>query len=235
MDEDNVLDFNFWPSFADLMLSLVLILVLVLFLVTAAISIGTVNLNEVNQNQHKMIEEISNSYNTKAVEMGKDSKTFGISTNGSSNYDIRIKNEPTLQRITFSDKILFKTGDYQLNETGKKVLTNVGVAIKNRLENIERIQIEGHADNVPVNITNVQLAANRAIAVFNFLKDTEDIKIDPAKHLMSVTSFGEFNSVQRNESTSKEQYDINQLDKDNESEDKRSRNRRIELLLFYRR
>ena len=39
--EDNTLDFNFWPSFSDLMLTLVLILVIVVFAVIAAFSIGT--------------------------------------------------------------------------------------------------------------------------------------------------------------------------------------------------
>ena len=45
--EENTLDFNFWPSFADLMLILVLILVIVVFVVIAVISAGTVDLRTV--------------------------------------------------------------------------------------------------------------------------------------------------------------------------------------------
>ena len=41
--EEDTLDFNFWPSFADLMLTLVLILVIIVFVVIAVISAGTVD------------------------------------------------------------------------------------------------------------------------------------------------------------------------------------------------
>ena len=52
--EDNTLDFNFWPSFSDLMLTLVLILVIVVFAVIAAFSIGTDDLkSRTDRNERK--------------------------------------------------------------------------------------------------------------------------------------------------------------------------------------
>ena len=55
--EDNTLDFNFWPSFSDLMLTLVLILVIVVFAVIAAFSIGTDGLREeLTKTKEKMAE-----------------------------------------------------------------------------------------------------------------------------------------------------------------------------------
>lgn len=58
-DDENVLDFNFWPSFADLMLALVLILVLVVFLIRSIITVGTINLKHVQQNQMNMVQAVA--------------------------------------------------------------------------------------------------------------------------------------------------------------------------------
>lgn len=235
MEDEGELDFNFWPSFADLMLSLVLILVLVLFLVMAVISTGTVNLKAVRQNQQDMVKEIADSYGTKAVELRPD--VVGIWTTGGTEPDIRIKNEPTFQQITFSEGVLFPPDEYILNDSGRRVLKSVGGAIKNRLGSIERIQIEGHADreHTKRHGSNVRLAALRAIEVFGFLQDPKGLNIDPSRHLMSATSFGEFNPVQRAQGEGPSGYDSDRLTQDNDTKEKRGRNRRIELLLFYRR
>ncbi len=230
MEERTILDFNFWPSFADLMLALVLILVLVLFVVVAVITVGTVNLGEVQRNQKNMIEAIARSYGTEPSMLDKE--VFGISSQHNGAYDIEIRNEPTLQRITFSDRILFSPDDYQINPQGQAVLKTVGDTLKQQLSMIEQIQIQGHADTNPTRFkSNVYLASWRAIEVFKFLQDT--IGIDPAEHLMSATSFGEFYPVQRAQKTSK--YNRTQLIEDNSTAELKSKNRRIELLLFYKR
>jgi len=67
--------------------------------------------------------------------------------------------------------------------------------------------------------------------VFEFLKDK--VGIQPAEHLMSVTSFGEYQSVQR--SAQDKSYTVDRLLADNINDDLRRRNRRIELVLIYRR
>src|ERR1700716_3695311 len=99
-EENDILNFNFWPSFADLMLSLVFILVLILFLVTIVITAGTVNLGVVQRNQQNMIGEIAGAYQTEPVQLRPD--VFGISTeHDRETQEVIIRNEPTLQRITF--------------------------------------------------------------------------------------------------------------------------------------
>lgn len=229
MKHESTLDFNFWPSFADLMLALVLILVLVLFLVIAIISVGTVNLSHVERNQDDMIEKIASGYGSKAEKLADH--LYGISINQSGNYDIVVKNEPALQRITFSDNILFLPDDDQLNETGQRVLLVVGESLKQQLPLVREIQIQGHADTgKTVRFrSNVYLASSRAISVYTFLQHT--VGIDPARHLMSANSFGEFKPIQRSEDDNT--YGWQKIETNNSSLELKSKNRRIELLLFY--
>ena len=107
----------------------------------------------------------------------------------------------------------------------------VGNKIKSNLDNIREIQIQGHADPDPPSLpSNLHLAAWRAIEVFNFLQ--EQVPIDPAIHLMSATSFGEFKPVQR--SIQDRFYNLDKLEMHNGTDELKAQNRRIEILLFYR-
>ncbi|MCI0489786.1 MAG: OmpA family protein [Blastocatellia bacterium] len=229
MEEDNALDFTFWPSFADLMLALVLILALVLFLVTAVIAAGTVNLSEVQKTQADMVNEIARSFDGKIINLDKD--RFGISLTSETKPDLIILNEPTLQRITFSDNILFRPDDDRLNDRGVEVLMKVGQALKQQISHIREIQIQGHADTDSTKryASNTHLAALRAIRVFKFLQ--EKVGINPAEYPMSATSFGEFKPVQRQDDG---QYTEDNLREHNSTTEMKNRNRRIEMLLFYR-
>jgi flagellar motor protein MotB len=231
MDEENILDFNFWPSFSDLMLSLVLILVLVLFLVSAVLNVGTVNLSHVEKNQKEFIATIGSAFGVSPEKSEKEKELYIISVSPGIEGDIFIKNEPTVQKITFSGNILFPPDEVELNDRGRKVLSMVGDILSKNLKLIREIQIQGHADPLPTKYgTNMLLASNRAISVFNYLKDV--LKIDPAQHLMSITSFGEYKPVQR--SDDEKNYNWETIEKiDNKTDELKSRNRRIELLLFY--
>ena len=232
--EDNTLDFNFWPSFSDLMLTLVLILIIVVFAVIAAISIGSVDLEEVEEKQVAMIQAIAAEYGVEPQEQEPGTGFFiiPIHLEDGGYTEILVKNEPTIQRYSFSDRILFEPDEYYLNEDGKKTLFNVGKQIKRNLNNIREIQIQGHADpDQPAFFpSNLHLAASRAIEVYTFLQ--EQIQIDPARHLMSATSFGEYKPVQR--SIEDNTYTPEKLEIHNETKELKARNRRMEILLFYR-
>jgi len=231
MQDEDLLTFNFWPSFADMMLALVLVLCLVLFLISASIAIGTVNLREVETNQVKLINAIASDYKVESHKLSES--TYGIYFQGHQEPDIEIHNDLNLQRITFSDKVLFEPDHTELKPEGEQVLRVVGSKLRDQMQLIREIQIQGHADTVPSKrfASNVELAANRAIAVFEFLKDK--VGIQPAEHLMSVTSFGEYQSIPR--SGQDQPYTIDRLLADNGNDDLRRRNRRIELVLIYRR
>lgn len=230
MQDEDLLTFNFWPSFADMMLALVLVLCLVLFLISATIAIGTVNLREVETNQVSLINSIASDYKVEPRKLSES--TYGIFIGSHRDPDIEIHNDLNLQRITFSDKVLFEPDHTELKPEGEQVLRVVGSKLRDQLKLIREIQIQGHADIVPSKRypSNVELAANRAIAVFDFLKDK--VGIQPAEHLMSVTSFGEYKSVQRSDDIL---YTQEKLNADNFSEELKRRNRRIEMVLIYRR
>ncbi|MBF0539812.1 MAG: hypothetical protein HQL03_16345, partial [Nitrospirae bacterium] len=57
--QEDFSSFNFWPSFADMMLSVVLILVLVIFLVLTVLAAGSVNLKGVGRNQMEFINKLA--------------------------------------------------------------------------------------------------------------------------------------------------------------------------------
>jgi flagellar motor protein MotB len=232
MKDEDVLDFNFWPSFADLMLSLVLILVLVVFIVRAVIAAGTINLRHVQQNQMNMVQAIAAEYGVEPKEKSNNLFAIPIQLEGGKYSEILIRNEPTIQRFSFRDRILFPSNEHKLSEDGQETLNIVGREIKRQLSVIREIQIQGHADTDATYKfrSNLELAALRAIEVFNFLQHT--VGIDPAEHLMSATSFGEFKPVQR--SDDENNYDGKKLSKHNSSEELKNQNRRIEILLFYR-
>ena len=263
--EDNTLDFNFWPSFSDLMLTLVLILVIVVFAVIAAFSIGTDGLRaeltetkekmaeieeeqkeiaeaiaEVEKKQEAIIREIADAYEVEWEDVYKwedeESKTnsfeIPIYLENGDYTEILIRNEATLQRYSFSDRILFEPDRYDLKEEGKRTLRVVGRKIQNNLKGIKEIQIQGHADPDPPAYvpSNLHLAALRAIEVYKFLQ--RSIRVDPAKHLMSATSFGEYKPVRR--STDDRTYNRQKLRQHNRTRALKAKNRRIEILLFYR-
>lgn len=229
MDEEEILDFNFWPSFSDLMLALVLVLCLVLFLVLTVITVGTVNLKQVQDSQMSMINQIANRYRVQPKRI--DDHTFAISSDDSSRYDIRIENDLNQQRIAFSDKILFLPDEIIINAKGQEVLTAVGQNLRTQLGSIKEIQIQGHADTNKTRYgLNSRLAAERAIAVLEFFRTT--VGIDPASHLMSATSFGEYRPVGRSERDST--YTWAKVLHENATDSQRSQNRRIELVLIYR-
>jgi flagellar motor protein MotB len=230
MDDDDVLDLNFWPSFADMMLALVLILVLILFVVTVVLKAGTEPLGQIKNNQREVVRAIAAFYGGREKEIERD--RFAIYITSQDQPDLLIRNESRLQTITFSDHVLFRPDDTKLNPQGVEVLRNVGKTLKDQLSLIKEIQIQGHADpdltkRFP---SNTHLAALRAIEVFGFLQEV--VGIDPAAHLMSATSFGEFKPVAR--SGADIQYDKDKLGLDNATPESKARNRRIELLLFYR-
>lgn len=233
MEDENLIGFNFWPAFADMMLALVLVLCLVLFLVSAVLTAGTVNLKEVEVNQMSMINAIGADYRVPPRKLADS--VYGIFIRGAKEPDIEVHNDLNSQRITFSDRILFEPDHTNIKPEGEQVLTVVGAKLREQLSLFREIQIQGHADTLPSKRygSNVELAANRAIAVFNLLRDENKVGINPAEHLMSVTSFGEYKAVRRG--TGDPGYNADKLLEDNGSEELRRRNRRIELVLIYRR
>ena len=110
--------------------------------------------------------------------------------------DIEIKVEKSAVFISISDKMLFKTGSYDVNDQAMTVLGKVAQVLNSRPE-IEFL-VEGHTDNVPIKnnciADNWDLSTKRATAVVRLLQN--QFKIDPKR--MTAGGRGEFLPVAAN-------------------------------------
>ena len=112
--------------------------------------------------------------------------------------DINIKVDKGVVYIDISDKLLFKSGKYELTSQAKTVLGKVAAVLKNQPE-IE-FMVEGHTDNVAyrsgVLLDNWDLSVKRATSVVRILQ--KDYGLDPKK--MAASGRGEYNPVAENNS-----------------------------------
>jgi chemotaxis protein MotB len=111
--------------------------------------------------------------------------------------DINIKVDKGVVYIDISDKLLFKSGSYDVADKAKEVLGKVALVLKNQPE-IE-FMVEGHTDNVTykgngVLTDNWDLSVKRATAVVRILKDQYGIA--PSK--ITAAGRGEFLPVADN-------------------------------------
>jgi chemotaxis protein MotB len=112
-------------------------------------------------------------------------------------------------RIMLSSPILFDSGRSELKTSSYPIMHEVAALIKD-IPN--RIVIEGHTDNQPVNTSefksNWELSAARAFSVVRYFIEKE--KLDPER--LAGLGYGEYRPLLAND-----------------SEDNRSKNRRVEV------
>jgi len=116
--------------------------------------------------------------------------------------------------VNMVDSILFDSGKAEVKKGGLEILGKVISILKDVSD--KAIRIEGHTDNVQISRalakrypTNWELSAARAINVARYLQDQG---IDPAN--LSAVAYGEWKPVA-----------------DNDTEEGRAKNRRIEIIL----
>jgi chemotaxis protein MotB len=111
--------------------------------------------------------------------------------------DINIKVDKGVVYIDISDKLLFKSGHYQVTENAKEVLGKVAQVLKNQPD-IE-FMVEGHTDNVGfsngVLVDNWDLSVKRATSVIRILQNQYGI---PPAH-MTAAGRSEFMPVETND------------------------------------
>lgn len=231
---NNDFDFNFWPSFTDLMLSLVLVVLIILGAVSKGNATGDEDIKKAKLHQDKICEEIKNELasNRYIVEYARDTNAEDTTNKRiKSSADIFIINKLDRQTITFSDRVLFDVGQSVLKKDAYDVLNCIGPIIKGNLKNIGEIQIQGHADTSPsLYKDNLVLASERAITVYNYLKN--NVGIDPSQYLMSATTFGEYKPVGREAGIG--EFNKTKLYEANSTTVLKAKNRRIEIVLFYK-
>lgn len=112
--------------------------------------------------------------------------------------DINVKVDKGVVYIDISDKLLFKSGSYDVTDQAKTVLGKVALVLKNQPD-IE-FMVEGHTDNIPFTrgmlIDNWDLSVKRATSVVRILQN--QYGLDPAK--MAAAGRGEYKPITVNES-----------------------------------
>lgn len=108
----------------------------------------------------------------------KDSVTLAIVTSlkkevGINDPDIEINVEKGVVFISIADKLLFKSGSYNVTERAKEVLGKVAVVINGKPD--FEAMVEAHTDNVPYNrpplLDNWDLSVKRATSVIRVLEE----------------------------------------------------------------
>lgn len=112
--------------------------------------------------------------------------------------DINIKVDKGVVYIDISDKLLFKSGKYEVTSQAKTVLGKVAAVLKAQPD-IE-FMVEGHTDNVPyrsgILLDNWDLSVKRATAIVRILQN--QYGLDPAK--MAASGRGEYKPIVANDS-----------------------------------
>jgi flagellar motor protein MotB len=202
---------NVWPAFTDVSIAMLLIFLFFLF-----------------------IQFVSNSKLILKMQMEKKQETIEIAFKKRFANEIRqgiisIERDGNLQRFMFSDRILFNTDKAKLRPLGRMTLTAVGRLLQQHKTDAEgqrlyqSIQIEGHTDNVPIispDRSNWELSSDRAIAVLRLFVD--HIGIDP--RTTKATGYAEFRPAAG---------DSSNIKRANNTQTKRAKNRRIEIVLVY--
>jgi chemotaxis protein MotB len=102
--------------------------------------------------------------------------------------DINIKVDKGVVFIDISDKLLFKSGSYDVTDKAKDVLGKVALVLKNQ-PNME-FMVEGHTDNVPFKrgdlIDNWDLSVKRSTTIVRLLQS--QYGLDPSKMIAAGRS-----------------------------------------------
>ncbi|TDH27953.1 hypothetical protein EXU57_05675 [Segetibacter sp. 3557_3] len=111
--------------------------------------------------------------------------------------DIEIKVEKSAVYISISDKLLFKSGSFDVADQAQTVLGKVAQVLNSKPD-IEFL-VEGHTDNVPIKnnciVDNWDLSAKRATAIVRILQN--QYKIEPRR--MTAGGRSEYVPLQGNE------------------------------------
>jgi chemotaxis protein MotB len=103
--------------------------------------------------------------------------------------DIEISVEKGVVFISISDKLLFRSGSYNVTNAAKQVLGKVAQVVNNKPD--FEFMVEGHTDNVPyrsgVLLDNWDLSVKRATSVVRILQN--DFGVDPARMTAAGRSY----------------------------------------------
>ncbi len=124
----------------------------------------------------------------------KDSVTLALVSSlkgsvGLNDPDIEINVEKGVVYISIADKLLFKSGSYNVTERAKEILAKVAKVVNDKPD--FECMVEGHTDNVPyvgngVLLDNWDLSVKRSTSIIRVL--TNDLKVNPAQMIAAGRS-----------------------------------------------
>ena len=95
--------------------------------------------------------------------------------------DIEINVDKGVVFISISDKLLFKSGSYEVSGRAREVLSKVAKVINNKPD--MDVMVEGHTDNIPYFNGNLKdnwdLSTKRSTTIVRILQN--DFKVDPKR------------------------------------------------------
>ncbi|WP_417368914.1 OmpA/MotB family protein [Flavobacterium beibuense] len=148
----------------------------------------------------------------------KDSVTLALVSSvkravGINDPDIEVNVEKGVVYISIADKLLFKSGSYQVSDRAKEILGKVAAIVKDK-SNFE-CMVEGHTDNVPIKNPVLQdnwdLSVKRATSIVRILQ--QDFGIEPGR--LVASGRGEYVPLESNDTA-----------------EGRARNRRTRILIL---
>jgi chemotaxis protein MotB len=103
--------------------------------------------------------------------------------------DIEVSVEKGVVFVSISDKLLFRSGSYNVTNAAKQVLGKVAKVVNNKPD--FEFMVEGHTDNVPfsrgVLVDNWDLSAKRATSIVRVLQN--DFNVDPKRMTAAGRSY----------------------------------------------
>ena len=104
--------------------------------------------------------------------------------------DIEISVEKGVVFVSISDKLLFRSGSYNVTNAAKEVLGKVAMVVNNKPD--FEFMVEGHTDNVPyrsngIILDNWDLSVKRATSVVRILQN--DFGVDPKRMTAAGRSY----------------------------------------------
>lgn len=103
--------------------------------------------------------------------------------------DIEVSVEKGVVFVSISDKLLFRSGSYNITSAAKNVLGKVAKVVNNKPD--FEFLVEGHTDNVPfssgVLVDNWDLSAKRATSIVRTLQN--EFNVDPKRMTAAGRSF----------------------------------------------
>ncbi|TMU56665.1 OmpA/MotB family protein [Flagellimonas algicola] len=103
--------------------------------------------------------------------------------------DIEVSVEKGVVFVSISDKLLFRSGSYNITNAAKQVLGKVAKVVNNKPD--FEFLVEGHTDNLPfssgVLVDNWDLSAKRATSIVRTLQN--DFNVDPKRMTAAGRSY----------------------------------------------